>query len=367
MKILVTSAFIPGEFAKRRRLLVALRDAGHEVTVAGHEPQGAATCEELGIEFALIPLADGKVHPFADMSMLESYRRLIKKERFDAVLSYTAKPNIYCSIAARLAGVKEIYPTVNGLGYAFLDRKGLKHRSLRLALLRLYRVAFSCATKVLFQNPDDMEEMIRRKVVKRDKCVVISGSGIDLDEFPYAELEAQNVFLFAARLLLSKGIRTYASAARIVKRSHPEARFLVAGAKSPNPDGLKEEDLEQYVSYGTLEYLGDVNDMPAALAACSVLVLPTYYREGIPHVLLEAMSTGRAILTTNMPGCRETINGENGFLVQPEDEAALAEKMLWLIDHPNEAREMGRKGRAYAEERFDVEKVNASIMEAMGL
>lgn len=367
MKILVTSAFIPGEFAKRKRLLMALRDAGHEVVVAGHEPQGSAICEELNVEFALIPLADGKVRPFEDLAMLRSYYHLIKQGEFDAVLSYTAKPNIYCSLAAHAAGVQGIYPTVNGLGYAFLDRKGLKHRALRIAMERLYKKAFAHATKVFFQNPDDMEEMVARKLVKREQCVVISGSGIDLDEFPFVELEAQSVFLFAARLLLSKGIRTYASAARIVKRSHPEARFLVAGAKSPNPDGLKEEDLERYVGYGTLEYLGEVEDMPRALAECSTLVLPTYYREGVPHVLLEAMSTGRAIVTTNMPGCRETINGENGFLVQPEDEGALAEKMIWLIDHPEETREMGRKGRAYAEECFDVDKVNASIMEAMGL
>lgn len=367
MKILVTSAFIPGEFAKRKRLLMQLRDAGHELTVAGHEPAGKDVCDELGIEFALVPLADGKVRPFADLRMLRSYRRLMRRERFDAVLSYTAKPNIYASIAAHSAKVPGIYPTVNGLGYAFLDRSGLKYRALRFAMCRLYRIAFSHATKVLFQNPDDMEEMVRRKLVARDKCVVISGSGIDLEEFPFVEPQVDGVFLFAARLLLSKGIRTYASAARIVKRSHPEVRFLVAGAKSPNPDGLKDEDLAQYVGYGTLEYLGEVDDMPAALADCSVLVLPTSYREGIPHVLLEAMSTGRAIVTTNMPGCRETINGENGFLVQPEDEGALAEKMLWMIDHPEETREMGRKGRAYAEERFDVEKVNASIMKAMGL
>lgn len=367
MKILVTSAFIPSEFAKRRRLLMQLRDAGHEVTVAGHESAGAKICDDLGVEFALVPLADGKVRPFSDLRMLKGYYRLLKHGRFDAVLSYTAKPNIYCSIAAHRVGVGGIFPTVNGLGYAFLNRSGLRHRALRFVMSRLYKIAFSYATKVLFQNPDDMEELVQRRLVDRDKCIVISGSGIDLEEFPYVEPKADGVFLFAARLLLSKGIRTYASAARIVKRSHPEVRFLVAGAKSPNPDGLKEEDLERYVGYGTLEYLGEVDDMPGALADCSALVLPTYYREGIPHVLLEAMSTGRAILTTNMPGCRETINGENGFLVQPEDEAALAEKMLWFIDHPDETREMGRKGRAYAEERFDVEKVNASIMEAMGL
>lgn len=367
MKILVTSSFIPNEFSKRSRLLAQMRGRGHEVTVAGHEPGGADACRALGIKFALIPLANGKLNPFSDLRTFFQYYRLIKKERFDVIHSYTAKPNIYGSIAARLAGVRHIYPTVNGLGYAFIDRHGVKNRALRLVMSCLYKISFACAAKVFFQNPDDVAEMVRRGLVSEKKCVVVPGSGIDLEAFPYAEPGPDNVFLFAARLLLSKGIRTYASAARIVKRPHPEARFLVAGAMSPNPDGLTAEELEHYIGYGTLEYIGEVEDMPAVLAGCSVLVLPTYYREGIPHVLLEAMSTGRAILTTNVPGCRETINGENGFLVEPKNEAALAEKMLWLLEHPGAVHEMGRKGREYAQRCFDVEKVNALILETMGM
>lgn len=367
MKILVASSFVQNEFFKRSCLLTQMHNRGHKVTVAGHELEGENICQTLGIDFALIPLANGKLNPFFDLRTFSQYYCLIKKGQFDAVHTYTAKPNIYSSIAARLAGVKHIYPTVNGLGYVFIDGHGFKKRALRVVISCLYKIAFACAAKVFFQNPDDMAEMVRRRLISEKKCVVVPGSGIDLEAFPYAEPGPENVFLFAARLLFSKGIHTYAAAAEIVKKTHPEARFLVAGAMSSNPDGLTEEDLERCISSGILEYLGEVEDMPAALAGCSVLVLPTYYREGVPHVLLEAMSTGRAILTTDVPGCRETVNGENGFLVEPKKEEALAEKMLWLLEHPGAVREMGQKGREYAEERFDVEKVNALILETMGM
>lgn len=366
-KVLVTSSFIPNEFAKRHRLLEQLRDEGFDVTVAGHLPEGQNACQELDIEFALIPFDNGKIGLLSNLKVLSGYYRLMRKERFDVVHSYTAKPNIFGSIAARLAGIKHIYPTVNGLGYAFVERPGIKAKALRATMLLLYKIAFACAEKVFFQNPDDMEELQKRGIVSERKCVLVSGSGVDLEAFPFLSPGPEKTFLFATRLLESKGIRTYASAARIVKRTYPDARFLAAGTLSSYPDSITEEELQRYIDLGTLEFLGEAEDMALVLKDCSVVVLPSFYREGIPHVLLEGMSAGRAILTTDMPGCREAFNGDNGFLVEPNDDEALATKMIWMIEHPDAVQAMGMSGREYAEKRFDVRKVNAQILKAMGM
>ena len=217
------------------------------------------------------------------------------------------------------------------------------------------------------ENSDDAAELVRRGVLPQEKCVVIAGSGIDLNTFPYSEVCQENTFFLATRLLVTKGVRTYFEAAKIVKEKHPEAKFYLAGSLDPNPDGINKDELDQYVQDGTVEYLGVVKDMPAALKEYAVFVLPSYYREGVPHAILEAMSIGRAIITTDAPGCKETINGKNGFLIEPRNSEQLAEKMIWMIEHPAEVKQMGMESRKYAEEKFDVEKVNQVMLETMGI
>ena len=162
-------------------------------------------------------------------------------------------------------------------------------------------------------------------------------------------------------------------AGRLIKKKHPEAVFQLAGALDPNPDGIKQEELDDYVRDGTIEFLGYV-DMTKALNDCSVFVLPSYYREGVPHAVLEAMGVGRAIITCNTPGCKETVRdaddggkGKNGFLIESKNSQALAEKMIWMIEHPEEVKAMGIESRKYAEDRFDAEKVNHIMMETMGI
>jgi len=357
-------------------LIDSIKTQGWNVTVSGFEANKKTLCDEHGVNFYDIPFVRAGMNPFRDLQIIKLYEKIMREEKFDIVHSYTAKPNIYGSIAARKAGIRHIYPTVNGLGYAFTDSGGdLKARLVRSVISSLYKKAFSCATKVFFQNPDDADEMVARGLIERDKCVVISGSGIDLTGYPYSvPRAAPAVFLMATRLLVTKGVRTFFEAARIVKKRFPDAKFLLAGNLDPNPDGISRQELDACTADGSVTYLGHVNDMPAVLRECSAFVLPSYYREGIPHAVLEAMSTGRAIITTDSPGCRETVRdadtdgkGLNGFLIEPKNSEMLAERMFWMIERPEAVRQMGAESRRYAEDRFDVEKVNRIMLETMGI
>ena len=366
MKIMINSGRISPFFTTRLQLLNKIKDSGYDVTLGGFDTSCIEKCQNWGAEFAEIPFARAGMNPIQDAKTLRAYYRVMKEGQFDIVHSYTAKPNIYGSIAAKWAGIKKIYPTVNGLGYAFTGNS-TKNKMVRAVICVLYKWAFSGATKVFFQNNDDAAELVRRGVLPQEKCVVIASSGIDLKAFPYSEIYQVNTFFLATRLLITKGVRTYFEAAKIVKEKHPEAKFYLAGSLDPNPDGIKKDELDQYVQDGTVEYLGVVKDMPAALKEYAVFVLPSYYREGVPHAILEAMSIGRAIVTTDAPGCKETVNGKNGFLIEPRNSEQLAEKMIWMLDHPSEVKRMGAESRKYAEEKFDVEIVNRVMLETMGI
>lgn len=364
MKMLIASGHISSELNKRKLLVEQVVKRGVHLTLAGYEKDVRDACAKAGASYTCIPMERTGLNPLSDVKTLWHFYKLIKRERYDVVHSYTVKPNLYSAIAARLAGVKEIYPTVNGLGYAFTGND-LKTKLIRTYICFMYKLAFSCARKVFIQNQDDADELVRRHVLPREKCVVIAGSGIDLEQYPMQEQRNKNTFLMATRLLATKGVWTYVEAAKVVKQKHPEVVFQLAGGYDPNPDGIQEPDLQPVIADGTIEYLGHVNNMAEALAECTVFVLPSYYREGVPHAILEAMSTGRAVLTTDAPGCKETVNGKNGFLIQPKNADQLAERMIWMIEHPEETEKMGLESRKYAQERFDVTIVNGMMMEQM--
>ena len=375
-KIMMNSGRIKVFFRTRKKLVDSLKDAGYEVVIGGFEKENEYLCTQNDIRFVYIPFDRAKINPFADLKTIKRYEKVIREEKFDIVHSYTAKPNIYASIAARRAGVEKIFPTVNGLGYAFTntEKKSIKSSFVRITMSILYKKAFKCATKVFFQNPDDAEELIARKIITRDKCIIIAGSGIDLDMFPYSKVAVEPmVFLMATRLLVTKGVRNYFEAARIIKKQHPEAVFQLAGELDPNPDGIKQDELDDYINDGTITFLGYV-DMKKALQECSVFVLPSYYREGVPHAVLEAMSVGRAVITCSTPGCKETIldpdgegKGKNGFLIEPRNSQMLAETMNWMIENPKEVSVMGYLSCEYAKQRFDANKVNYQMMKTMGI
>jgi len=254
-----------------------------------------------------------------------------------------------------------------GLGYAFTEDT-MRAQVIGLIMRFLYRIAYSVSETVIFHNPDD-QFLARDEDILPDSTpsVVVNGSGVDTSYFTPAPLPEAPVFLCMARLLARKGIREYVEAARRVKAEYPDAVFQLAGGTSPEPNSITREELHAWEEEGTIEYLGYVDDVREALAGASVYVLPSY-REGTPRSVLEAMAMGRPIITTDAPGCRETVEpGENGWLVPPRTSEELVDAMRWIIEHPERKETMGQRSRERATELYDVRLVNRSTMRAMGL
>ncbi|AHV98593.1 glycosyltransferase family 4 protein [Paenibacillus sabinae] len=365
MNILVNSGRVTPFLETRNKLIKRIIKNEHNVTLTGFQTGYENEIEKIGASFVEMPVNRAGLNPLRDLKLVLKYFKLIKKSKIHLVHSYTIKPNIYGSIAARLAGVKQIYPTINGLGYAYTGND-FKNRIVRIVTSILYKVAFSCSTKVFFQNSDDAREMVNRHLIRPEKCVVIAGSGIDLVKFCEIEQPEKFSFIMVTRLLKSKGVYEYLEAARIVKGKYNDIEMYLVGPIDPNPNGVKEEELQAFIDEGIINYLGVSTEVHKLLGRSSVFVLPSYYREGVPHSILEAMATGRAILTTDSPGCRETVkNGINGFLVPTKDSKALSEKMIWMIENQTAVKEMGKESLIYAKERFDVKMVNEHLMSTM--
>lgn len=345
---------------------------GHEVLAlaAENDTRVRAALESMGVAYATVPLYRAGTNPFRDVATLVSLSRTFRAFRADAVLVYTAKPVIFGSIAASVARVPLRAAMITGVGSALGGGSGLRRRALSALVRGMYGVALGQAHVVFFQNPDD-ERLFRSKglVGDRHRVVRINGSGVNLERFSPAPLPPPPItFLMIARLIREKGVDQYVEAARRVRSTHPEIQIQLLGALDPNPSGISARELEVLRAEGAVEYLGSTSDVRPFLARAHVCVLPSYYGEGVPHAVLEAMAMGRAVLTTDVPGCRETVEGgRNGLLVPPRDAAALTEGMLWMLAEPERLESMGRESRAIAEERFDVQSVNRAILGAMGL
>ena len=296
---------------------------------------------------------------------------LLRRLQPDVTLSYFIKPVIYGTLAAWLAGVPRRVAMIEGLGYVFTvssDRQSWRRKLLKTLVSSLYRFSLDRAHQVIFLNKDDLAEFVVARLVHEEKAVNLGGIGVDLSEWPTAPTHVQPVtFLLAARLLREKGIVEYAEAARLVKARHPEVRFVLLGGLDPNPGGLSQAEVQAWVTEGLLEWPGHVAVKPW-LAQASVYVLPSYYREGLPRSTQEAMAMGRPVITTDAPGCRETVEeGVNGFLVPVRDVPALAAAMLRFVQNPSLIESMGRESRRLAEMHFDVRKINARLLGILGV
>lgn len=372
MRVLVIASLAYSLTNFRGTLLTAIADAGHEVIACApdEDPQVRAWLEAKGICFRTVRMARAGTNPFADLATLRDLIALIRRERPDVVLAYTQKPIIYGGLAARIVGGTRFYAMCSGLGHAFSGDGGLRSRLLKKVVSVLYRGAVARASEVFVFNQDDKEEMRRNGILAPGQSALqVPGSGIDLARFTHQPLPpGPPKFLMVARLLRDKGPGEFAAAAAIVRQTHPEARFQLLGPFDANPSNVSQAELDQWQSEGSIEYLGETKDVQPYLADCTVFVLPTYYREGLPRTILESMATGRAIITTRTPGCRETVTpGENGMLVPPRDVAALAEAMAELAGDPEKCARFGAASRRIAEDRFDVHKVNAILLGSMEL
>lgn len=348
----------------RGDLLQTLIDKGYDVIVTGPNEENMDKIQELGVSFRLVPLDKTGLSVFGDLKYLLELVRLFKKEKPDVTLGYTIKPVIYGSIAAKIAGVENINSMVTGAGYVFTAETG-KAKIIRLVVSMLYRVAFRCADTVIFQNSDDLSEFVNRGLVSREKCKVVNGSGVNMAKFKPVKYPENLTFFMLSRVMYSKGVREYLQAARRVKALYPEVRFILLGALENIQDSLSMDELEPYISANVIEYFGETDNVADYYRRCSVYVLPSY-REGTPRTVLEAMAMGRPIITTDAPGCRETvIDGYNGFLVPVQNSDALAEKMIWFIKNQDKISTMGRASFELCRERFDVRKVNKVMLQHM--
>lgn len=370
MRVVVVASLAYSLVNFRGQLLADMVAAGHEVIACApdDDAQVRARLAEMGVALRRVPMARVGLNPLVDLGTLRSLVALLRAERPDVVLAYTQKPIIYAGLAARLTRTR-FYAMVSGLGHVYGEDASPRMRLLRRGVSLLYRAAVREARAIFVFNRDDRAEMLRHAIVTPDARVIqVPGSGVDVTRFVATPPPPGPVFLMIARLLRAKGVDDYVAAARAVRMRYPRARFRLLGPTDPGPDGVTVGEIARWAEEGVIDYLGETRDVRPFFAEASVFVLPSWYREGLPRTILEAMASGRAVITTDRPGCRDPIDqGANGFVVPARDPAALAAAMERFCADPALATRMGAVARRVATERYAVERVNRLLLDTMEL
>ena len=363
--LLVTNA---PEFFLSHRLPVALaaQKLGHEVHVVTADGPEVDQIQAQGFTHHIVPFSRSGQNPFNELGTLLRLIAVFRKIKPSLVHLITIKPVIYGGIAARIAGIRSVACAVSGLGTVFVA--DTKIAQLRKKLVcGMYRSAFKQKRMaVIFQNPDDRDTLIAMNVLKSEQERMIRGSGVDLEQYRFApEPDARPVVVMAARLLREKGVFEFVEAARILKTRGVNVQIRLIGSTDPgNPTSVTQQDLDQWASENHIELLGYRKDIAAQYAGANIVCLPSYYGEGLPKSLVEAAACGRAVVTTDHPGCRDAIKpNETGLLVPVKDAVALADAIQKLVESPDLRKKMGAAGRALAEEAYAIEKIVAQHME----
>lgn len=342
----------------RRSFALALRDAGHDLLLISPPGPYGEKIRALGLRWEGLPMDRSSLHPLREASFMWHLWRLFRQERPDLVHSFTVKCAVYGSLAARLAGVPARIGAVAGMGYVFTSRS-VKARLLRPLVRLLLRLALGGRNaRLILQNQDDVALFKQAHLIDAAHIRLIRGSGVDCSRFqapPATHREDPLQVLLAARLLWDKGIAEYIAAARRLLDEGRPLRFLLAGDPDPgNPAAVPERTVRNWVAEGVVDWLGHVDDMPALFSSVGIVVLPSYYREGLPKSLIEAAACALPLITTDMPGCREVVtHGIDGLLVPAQDANALAEAIARLQDDPVLAAKLGAAARAKALAEFD--------------
>jgi glycosyltransferase involved in cell wall biosynthesis len=368
-RIVIIAPYAPSIVSFRGALIRALVEHGATVWVLA--PDYTSAIKEavyaLGAHPIDYPMHRTGTNPLADWRTFWALRRILRQIQPHVLLPYNIKPIIYGLLAG--GRVERRVALIEGLGYAFTQTEpSVRQRILRYLVRQMYRIALKRAHAVLFLNPDDQREFCRLSLVSAEQAVLLGGIGVDLSEYMPAPAVLEPItFTLAARLLREKGIVEFAEAAQRINQRYPNTRFLLLGGMDTNPGALREHEVRQWAEAGILEWHGHVPDVRPYFAQTSVYVLPSY-REGVPRSTQEAMAMARPVITTDAPGCRETvIDGVNGFLVPPRDVDALVRAMERFILQPDLIIQMGQASRKLAEERFDVHKINQRILAVMGI
>jgi glycosyltransferase involved in cell wall biosynthesis len=368
-RVLLNGSFAPSVTNFRGPLIRDLVANGHDVVVSVPDVglEERSRIEGLGARVYEVPLDRAGSNPLSDLRYFMAMRRLVRRTKPDLVLNYTVKPNIWGGLAAASLGVRSV-SMVTGLGQTFSGEGGWRTGAIRRVVRVLYRRATDANDLVIFQNPDDILDFVSAGyLADRNKARRIFGSGVDMDHFRQTPLPEQPVFLMAARLLIEKGVREYAQAAIAAMTQRPDLRFILAGEYDDTSSTVDRDEIEAWQEAG-IEFLGWVNDIRRPLAQASVFVLPTYYREGTPRSVLEASALGRPVITTDAPGAREAvIDGKTGLLVPPRDASSLYTAIMKLAESRDLRARMGQHAREFCEQIYDANKVNAQLMEYLGL
>lgn len=357
----------------RGDLIKGLIEKGLTVHVAAPDLdstcQSAQALESWGVVIHDVKIRRAGLNPLADLKTLKALVGVIRKISPDIVFAYTIKPVIYGMIAARLRGIERKVSLITGLGYAFTAEPAGMRRIVSLIARGLYRIALAGCDAVVFQNPDDKALFERLGLVDYRKAKLVNGSGINLDSFLFKPVpESEQVrFIMIARLLKDKGVYEYAEAAKKVKEKYPNTEFHLVGWIDANPAAIHEKDLSDWISQNIIIFHGKIDDVRPLIESSHAYVLPSY-REGTPRTVLEAMAIGRAVITSDAPGCRETVvDGINGYLVPVQDSSALVQAMTDIIESPSMVQSMGIESRKLAEQKYDVHKVNSDMEQYIGI
>ena len=355
----------------RGDLIKTLAHSGHHV-IAMAGPASKETIgilEDFGAVFISYPIQRSGMNPRKDFETLLSLYKILEQEKPDIILAYTIKPVIWGGIASRLLGISHrFHAMITGLGLSF-QSDTFKENLIKVLVSSLFKFSLHRSSKVIFQNKDNQQTFLKERIIKNHQSFVVNGSGESLETFIQEPLpnEGSLVFLTIARLLKAKGLREFVRAAEKVKIIYPDVQFKLLGPEDPSPDGIPMPEVNRWHKAGAIEYCGMSQDVRPWLKQCHVFVLNSYH-EGMPRSVLEAMATGRPIITTDVPGCRETvIENKNGYLIPKKNSDALSSAIIKMIENQDQLAAMGDYSRKIAEEKFDVIKINEALVNIMGL
>ncbi len=328
---------------------------------------------KFGINYIPIRISRAGLNPFSDLMFFCKLLNIIRKTNPDIILAYTIKPVIYGMMASHIFRIKNCYALITGLGYAFIPGKSLKKRLVKIIVWVLYKISLKGVKSIFFQNDDDLTLFKDQKIISNAaRTIRVYGSGVDLDYYEFKPISKNNKiinFLLIARLLKDKGIYEYIEAAKMILTKFPkkEIKFSLLGSFDSNPAAITKNEVNEWINEGLINYLGESNDVRPHIEKCSVFVLPSY-REGMPRSVLEAMSIGRAIITTTVPGCKDTvISGKNGFLIKMKSAKELSLAMTKFIENDYLIQEMGSYSRKFVSEKFNVHKINSIMLKEIGI
>jgi len=371
-KILITCSDAKSLRLFRGQLIESMRARGHQVVaIAPAFPASIAEwCSCLGVAMETTSLDNQSVNPLRDLIATRELYRIIRRHRPQVVMGYTHKPALYTAFAAKLAGVSKITMMVTGIGFGFEPGRGAAGLILPTITKTLFRIGCAVSDTVIFHNHDNRDFFLKTRLLRNPrKAVVVGGSGVSLSHFarqPLTQVEPDEItFLLIARIVRYKGILEYARAAELLRKTYPKAKFLLAGYHDSNPLAYSTDEWE--FIQRNVNYLGPSEDVRPLYKQAHVYVLPSY-GEGMPRTVLEAMASGRAIVTTDTYGCRETVEeGVNGHLVPIREWRSLATAMERFLSSQSSYEKMGVEGRTRVRRLFDVEQVNRDMFAALGL